>query len=77
MIRALVATVVALGQAGDRDRLPVGLQPDGRMVMRNSREDTDNTTETGRRREQRFEEWRARLRALRPPNPNAKTSGPP
>jgi hypothetical protein len=53
------------------------LQPDGRLVVRSSREDTDKGTEAGRVRDERFEEWRARIKGLRPTKDNQKTPGPP
>jgi hypothetical protein len=52
-------------------------QPDGRLVVRNSRDDSDKSTEAGRLRDERFEEWRARIKSLRPTKDNQKTSGTP
>lgn len=47
------------------------LMPDGRLVLRNSRVDSDTDTPTGAERQSRFEFWRDRIAGLRRVQPPA------
>jgi len=44
------------------------VQPDGKLVVKTSREDADSQSEIGAERTKRYEAWRSRISSLRPSN---------